>query len=226
MPQHNLTFGFKARYFTSGELTHKTKQIWFVLHGYAQLAEYFIRKFDVLQKQNIYVIAPEGLSRFYLENVQSTRRTSDRVGATWMTKENRLADIENYLTYLNNLFEKVVGKQNHVPVTILGFSQGAATASRWVADGKINFSRLILWSGIFPPDMDFKSGKEILADKETYFVYGKADPFISDVRFAEMNMISEKLGIIPLTISFEGKHEIEDQTLIKLCGASEINQIN
>jgi len=215
MPQHNLSFDFKARYFTIGELTHETRQIWIVLHGYAQLAEYFVRKFDALQEQKVYVIAPEGLSRFYLENVQPSGRSSDRVGATWMTKENRLADIENYLTYLNNLYEKEVGSRNQIPVTILGFSQGAATASRWVTDGKISFSRLILWSGIFPPDMDFKSGKEILAVKETYFVYGKDDPFISDIRFAELSMISEKLGVTPVAVPFDGKHEIDQQTLLK-----------
>lgn len=218
MPQHDLSFKYKARYFTSGELTVETRQIWFVLHGYAQLAEYFIRKFDVFKNQNIYVIAPEGLSRFYLEKGQLTGRANDRVGASWMTRENRLADIENYLTYLNTLFDSTAGRHNQIPMTVLGFSQGAATASRWVTDGKIKFDRLILWSGIFPPDMDFQSGKEILTNKETFFVYGKDDPFINDVRFAEMNMISRELGITPVTISFDGKHEIENQTLLTLSG--------
>jgi hypothetical protein len=44
--QKELTFQFKARYFSSGAVTPTTKHIWFVLHGYGQLAEYFIRKFD------------------------------------------------------------------------------------------------------------------------------------------------------------------------------------
>ena len=43
------------------------------MHGYGQLAEYFIRKFNVLEEQNICVIAPEGFSRFYLENVAVAR---------------------------------------------------------------------------------------------------------------------------------------------------------
>ena len=66
------------------------------------------------------------------------------------------------------------------PLTVFGFSQGAATISRWIADGKIKLSRMILWSGMFPPDMDFVSAKEILKGKEIVFVYGKEDPFLGD----------------------------------------------
>jgi predicted esterase len=215
MQQHDFTINFKARFYTLGNITENTKQIWFVLHGYGQLAGYFIRKFTPLQEQNVFIIAPEGLSRFYLENLQGTSRASDRVGATWMTRENRQVDIENYLHYLNTLFEKQVGSANKIPVTVFGFSQGAATASRWVMDRVVNFNRLILWSGIFPPDMDFELGKEILQHKETFFVYGKSDPYINDDRFKEMNLMSAKLGITPQIISFDGQHEVEEKTLLK-----------
>jgi len=44
--QHQVDFRFKARYFTSGHLTKNTRFIWLVFHGYGQLAEYFIRKFN------------------------------------------------------------------------------------------------------------------------------------------------------------------------------------
>jgi len=216
MQQHDLIFNFKARYYTLGKITEATKQIWFVLHGYGQLARYFIRKFNILEQQNIFVIAPEGLSKFYTDNLQSAGRATDRVGATWMTKENRLTDIENYLQYLNTLYHQQIGPQSKIPVTILGFSQGAATASRWVTDNKIRFNRLILWSGIFPPDMNFESGKETLKNKHTLFVYGKSDPFVNDIRFAEMDLISEKLNITPLRFSFDGKHEIDEKTLLAI----------
>ena len=111
-----------------------------------------------------------------------------------MTKENRTIDIENYLHYLDALFETQIGKENKVPVTFLGFSQGAATASRWAIHRKVGFQRLILWCGIFPPDLDFESGKETLRDKEVWLVYGKSDPFLTDGRFAEMNTIASNTG--------------------------------
>jgi predicted esterase len=131
-----------------------------------------------------------------------------------MTKENRIMDIENYVEYLNILYHREVGSTNTIPVTILGFSQGCATASRWVTDGKIKFQRLILWAGVFPPDMNFEKS-HTLKGKETFLVYGKSDPFINDSRFAEMKSISSTLGIEPALVEFEGRHDIDSKTLLK-----------
>jgi predicted esterase len=216
MDQHEISFQYQGRYFKLGEINSKTKQVWFVLHGYGQLAEYFIRKFAVLQGHNVCVIAPEGLSHFYLENFQSgIGRKNERVGATWMTRENRSIDIRNYLEYLNALYHKEIA-QAIIPVTILGFSQGSATASRWVMNNQIKFQRLILWSGIFPPDMDFENGKELLKQKEVLMVYGKNDPFLTDKRFHEMTNLSQKLSADIKQIVFDGEHDIDQATLLTL----------
>jgi predicted esterase len=187
-----------------------------VLHGYGQLAQYFIKNFQSLTDQGITVIAPEALSRFYLEDVQSRARTgNNRVGATWMTRENRLTDIDNYITFLGGVYSKEV-TDPAIPITVLGFSQGAATASRWVIDGKINFDRLVLWAGVFPPDMNFETGREILQKKKVILAYGTKDPFLNDDRFAEMKTLSQKLNIAAEMIAFDGGHEINQSALLKL----------
>jgi predicted esterase len=216
MQQHEIEFNLKARYYKLGDVNANTKQIWFVLHGYGQLAQYFIRKFAALEQHNICVIAPEGLSRFYLENFEAGKgRKSNRVGATWMTRENREMDIANYIAYLNMIHQKEIGSSN-IPVTIVGFSQGSATASRWALQESLTYNRLILWAGVFPPDMDFDTGKQILQKKEVLMVYGKQDPFLTDERFTEMKVIIEKLGTDIEIITFEGDHDIDQETLIKL----------
>ncbi len=214
--EKELSFAFRARYFKLEPAKGITRQIWFVLHGYGQLAQYFIKNFQSLADQGITVIAPEALSRFYLEDVQSRARTgNNRVGATWMTRENRLADINNYITFLNSVYEQEFADPT-IPVTVLGFSQGAATASRWVIDGVINFDRLVLWAGVFPPDMNFETGNEILRKKKVVLAYGKKDPFLNDERFAEMKTLSQKLNITAETITFDGGHEINQPALLKL----------
>lgn len=216
MKQHELNFTCKARYYKAGDLDAHTRQIWFVIHGYGQLAQYFLRKFNILQQHRICVIAPEGLSRFYLEDVSSRIQSgNNRVGATWMTRENRLMDIDNYIQYLTTLYHAETRDHPSIPVTVLGFSQGAATASRWVTHGSIPFSRLILWAGIFPPDINFESGKALLKDKESFLVYGDQDPFLNDNRFAEMEMLSSKLGIHPTPVTFDGGHDLDEKTLLK-----------
>src|SRR5690349_2972850 len=162
----SVNFNFKARYFKLGEINSQTKSVWFVLHGYGHLAQYFIKKFKPLEGKGVCVIAPEGLSRFYLEDVNTRNQTgNNRVGAAWMTRENRLMDIESYLTFLNAVYKSEIGNRS-LPVTILGFSQGAATASRWAVQSNIRYERLILWSGIFPDDMDFEKSKEVLKTKQ------------------------------------------------------------
>jgi predicted esterase len=215
MHEQHIDYSFKARYYKLGTIDATTRQVWFVLHGYGQLARYFVTKFKALEQEGICVIAPEGLSRFYLEDMQPAGRKNNRVGATWMTQENRLMDIGNYLEYLNTLYHRELQNTN-VPVTVLGFSQGAATASRWVAGGTIPFTRLVLWAGVFPPDMDFDISAKLLQHKQVYLVYGKNDPFLTDTRFAEMHTISQKLNTPVQEITFEGEHELDEKTLLQL----------
>jgi hypothetical protein len=43
--EHQIKIERTARYYTLGELNDNTKTIWFVVHGYGQLSQYFIRKF-------------------------------------------------------------------------------------------------------------------------------------------------------------------------------------
>lgn len=75
-------------------------------------------------------MAPEALNRFYLEGF------AGRVGATWMTKEERLQEIDDYVNYLNQLYKTILANTDtsEITVNILGFSQGVATVCRWIAN--------------------------------------------------------------------------------------------
>lgn len=217
MQELSIEFTYTGRYFKIGEIGPETRAVWFVIHGYGQLAQYFLRKFNTLEQHQIFVIAPEGLSHYYLEDAASRSKTGNtRVGASWMTRENRLRDIENYLTYLNTVFAREIGTRKDLDITLLGFSQGAATASRWALSDSIYFRRLILWAGILPPDMDFEKGKQLLQAKTVNVVYGKNDPFLNESRFGEMKSLAEKLEISPGEIVFDGAHEIHEATLLTL----------
>jgi predicted esterase len=137
------------------------------------------------------------------------------VGATWMTQENRLMDIENYITYLNFIHKKEIG-QRHVKTTLLGFSQGAATLMRWAMNNQVQFDRLILWAGLFPPDIDFTKGAELLKGKEVIEVLGKQDEFITADRIQEMMKLNRQLNIDPVILEFDGKHELKEEVLLKI----------
>jgi predicted esterase len=211
MEEKSIKFNFESRYFQIGELSGNTEHLIFVLHGYGQQAKYFLRKFEILNNGKNCIIAPEGLSKFYLEGF------SGRVGATWMTKENRMVDIKNYLAYLDSLLQEIKASiSSHTKISIIGFSQGSATASRWIDSSTFIFDQLILWAGVFPPDVDFEKANEKLRDLKIYYVYGTEDPFITQERLNEMKDLTNKLNVYPDVITFEGNHDINKEVLTQL----------
>src|SRR5439155_683249 len=126
MHEHHLSVSRTARYFTLGERSAAEAEVGFACHGYGQLAARFLEKLRVLDDGTRYLVAPEGLSRFYL----SESPTERRVGASWMTREDRLAEIADYVQYLDAVYQEVFGLLDRSQVTVhaLGFSQGVATA--------------------------------------------------------------------------------------------------
>ena len=211
MYSHFLDFSYKARYFKLGEINQQTQWVWFVCHGYGQLAEYFLKKFKVLDNGRHCIIAPEGLSRFYMNGFQG------RVGATWMTKEDRLVDILNYVNFLNSLYESELGEFENpgFKISLLGFSQGTATICRWALAKSITFHRLILWAGLFPPDLNFDLGKTKFTDKEVWLIYGDQDQFLTSERLLSQKEMALKLDVEPQQFVFSGGHEIDENTLKK-----------
>jgi predicted esterase len=201
-----------ARYFTLGSLTPTTKHIWFVCHGYGQLANYFLKKFEIIEDEQTFIIAPEALNRFYLQGF------TGRIGATWMTREERLSEIEDYVQYLNQLYSAVLSDINksNIMINILGFSQGVATVCRWLASRQVKADNLILWAGQLPADMDIGLTRETLSQTTMYVIYGTKDEFLKDINPHEYIGTFTIAGFAPHIISFRGTHEIHQQTLIKL----------
>ncbi|WP_303311342.1 alpha/beta hydrolase [Hymenobacter sp. BT730] len=211
--ERRLTVTRSARYFQAGALSENTRHLWVVCHGYGQLGAYFIRHFTALTDADptLVVIAPEGLSRFYLEG------TSGRIGASWMTREDRTAEIADYVSYLNQLAETVLVEcATDVRITILGFSQGAATVSRWLAHASFRPYRLVLWAGAFPPDVDFTVASHLAQRVPITLVCGTQDEFISATDLQTQQVFLQKLGANPEIIPFEGKHELNAAVLRQL----------
>ena len=211
--EHHLPVSRTARYYTLGAAGPGTRQVWVVCHGYGQLASRFLEKLRVLDDGTRYLVAPEGLSRFYL----SESPTERRVGASWMTREDRLAEIEDYVQYLDAVYQDVFGSLDRSQVTVhaLGFSQGAATVSRWTGLGRAKVDRVTLWGGEFPPDLDLALATvaDRLRAARLSLVYGRADQFITSKVVAG---ITERLQAheIPIReIPFDGAHELNDSVL-------------
>ena len=205
MQEHHFSTSRSARYYTLGSPEHAA-DLWFVCHGYGQLASRFLERFRPIEAERRCILAPEGLSRFYLTESPIERR----VGASWMTREDRLHEIDDYVRFLDGVYAEVVPR--NARVTALGFSQGTATACRWTALGSSRVDRLIVWGGEVPPDLDLKR----LGVPSLTLVYGTRDEFFTPKIIAATETRLREHKIAYELVPFEGGHEVDELTLRRL----------
>ena len=211
---HHLTTIRTARYCTLGPGAAEAREVWFVLHGYGQLAGRFLRHFEPLDDGTRHLVAPEGLSRFYIDGGGGR---DDKVGAAWMTREDRLTDIADYVRYLDTLYAAVLqGRGSAGGVCVLGFSQGTATAARWLSQGSARADRLILYGGEVPPDLDLAAARERWESTALTLVAGSGDPYITPKILARDEARLREHSIDYRVERFEGGHELVPEVLRRI----------
>ncbi len=210
--EHHIETTKTARFYTLGSFSDTPKHLWIVAHGYMQLGSDFIKIFEPIADSDTLIVSPEGLSRFY------TRGFGGNIGASWMTKEDRLSEISDYVFYLDNVFAKVISALDFPAkrVTLLGFSQGCPTLMRWAALGNINPDEVVLWCGDAPTDLDYTQYSNKMQNKTTWFVCGNNDTIIPKTTHEmSLKLLTDK-GLQTDTIFFEGGHEVPSNTLKEL----------
>jgi predicted esterase len=186
-----------------------------VLHGYGQLAARFIRHFAPLADGTRLIVAPEALSRFYLEHPARTSSAHARIGASWMTREDREAEIADQVEYLDAVCDAVLASLGDATpgVHVLGFSQGVATATRWLAHGRTRASHVILWSGRIPADLFPLPADNPLRAARIDVVTGADDPLATPEVLDEQRELVSRNGLIVTSHRHAGGHRIDGATL-------------
>ncbi len=196
-----------------------TRSLWICLHGYRQLAPWFLRRFRILDDGTRRIVAPEALNRFYVGDPDGRHGADARVGATWMTREDREAEIADYTRYLEAVLdaESAGGvvtsdapRSSAVPrrpVVVLGFSQGAHTAARWMHRSRHDVRAVVLWGEGLPHDTtpDDLRG----APRRWVLVRGEADPTRSAEREAEDGLRLDAAGAEWEVRMHPGGHRID-----------------
>lgn len=211
MKESHLLVTKTARYYTLGELNIHTTHVWFLLHGFGQMAAPFLKLFEPLARENTFFIAPEALNRFYLQG------SSGNVGATWMTKEDRLNEIKDYINYLNEIYELLELEQfPETRITALGFSQGASTVTRWANATPHRIDDVIVYAGEVGAEVLPLHQHSPLKRSNNYFIYGTHDEVFPYEVFFKMKTMYAEMNFTE--IEFEGGHEIKPEVLLKLIG--------
>lgn len=202
-----MTVARRARWFERGP--REANEIWLVLHGYGQLARPFLDSCRTLAREERLLIAPEALSRFYLRGGRGP------IGASWMTREERESEIEDYVEYLDALLEHLApAGARAVQISVLGFSQGVATAWRWAARTQRPPLRLIALGGGVPTELDLSAPR--LRELEVVLATGEHDESFTPQQAAADRTRLETAGVrCELRLHARG-HEIDRELLAQL----------
>jgi len=221
--QRHLKVPRSARYAIMGSLEAELTEVWIVCHGHGQLARRFLYRFLPLERPDRLFIAPEALSRYYLSPPQGGPHPADApVGASWMTVEDRELEMQDYVGYLDLLYDEIfsIVDRAKVRLWVLGFSQGTATAARWVARGKVDPDRVVLYSGLLPSELDMEHAARLAKRSPLTIVLGTNDEFAKPELIATQETRLRHLGVAHTIIRFEGGHEITPDVLMRLTEAT------
>jgi predicted esterase len=220
MNHHHLPITRHARYFTLGPGIGPVHELWYVLHGYGQLAQYFLRSFAPIDNGNRLIVAPEALSRFYLDAATAGLH-AERVGASWMTREDREQEIADYVAYLDGLDAHVCeGLGGRAPVTrVLGFSQGAATGTRWVLGGRVPADELILWGGAMANEVNLDAPPDLLRRLRVTLVVGSEDRMLDRDLVTRQAAGLQTLGPRHRLVEYGGGHRVDPEVLAQLAAS-------
>jgi dienelactone hydrolase len=212
MQEHRVSTPRTARVQSLGDVDG-ARELWIVIHGYGQLAADFLAPFKAIAGSDRAVLAPEALNRFYRESAGAAGHAGRPVGATWMTREDRDAEIADYVAYLDNVATQFARGR---PLTVLGFSQGVSTLMRWVTAGRTSVDRVIAWAGELPADVDLVRHRDRLPPDGLDVVIGSVDEYAT---WINLDAVKERLRAaeIPQRMHlFDGGHRLDRSTLLAL----------
>jgi predicted esterase len=169
-------------------------------HGYAQSPDETLTDVRKIPGTGAWTVASvQGLHRFY-------NRNSDKVIASWMTRQDRDDAIADNVAYVDRAID-AVGAAG--PIVFVGFSQGASMAYRAAVLGSHRAAGVIALGGDIPPEV--KSG-EILrpwpavligaGERDTWFTPAKAE---ADAAFLAAQQVPHEV------VRFTGAHEWTDE---------------
>lgn len=216
---HELIVRRTARYYTLGPTHGFPRELWIVCHGYGELARRFLAQFAPLDDGTRLIVAPEALSRFYLDSMSKRRhQTAPRIGASWMTKEARETEIDDYVAYLDQLAAEM---RHHLSgagprIVVLGFSQGVATVCRWMGASVMRADQIVLWGGTIPPEIDVADWSTRLHGAALSLVAGDSDEIVTADSVAAEGERLSTAGVAFTLHRHAGGHTIDSAALVGL----------
>jgi predicted esterase len=226
---HRLTVARTARYATVGAAPADADWLWVAFHGYAHRAADFVAPFVDAVPDHVRVVAPEGLSRFYLEMPRPDGGHLARTGASWLTRDDREHELADALAMLQAVVARehatIVSARGARPqLGVLGFSQGVALSQRWAVAMRqnpslgpdVHLARHVLWAGGLAHDVPDDRLRAAWHGTVVTAVWGSRDRFATESAQAAAARRLEAIGVVPERRTFDGGHRLDTPLLAAL----------
>lgn len=134
-------------------------------HGYGESAEDQLSRLIALPGSGHWtVLSIQGLHRFY-------ERRTNRIVASWMTRQDRELAITDNRTYVSGVLDQVLSGSRPDRIVFTGFSQGVAMAFRAAATSNAPERHVVAVGGDVPPEL----GEHELAGLSSVVILRGAD---------------------------------------------------
>jgi dienelactone hydrolase len=224
MEERRIATTRTARYYTLG--SGPVQEVWVVCHGYGQLARYFLRHFEAVAAPGRLIVAPEALSRFYMDDADGGG-TYRRVGASWMTRDAREDEIADYTRWLDTAYADALSRGPHPPpraagrAGVLPGDRHRLPLARRQPDAPAPPLRPPRALGRHPPGRPRpRSAHRAWLSGRLTLVVGDRDPFATPERMATLEARLRDHGIAYAVERYEGGHRLDASTLRRIAEES------
>jgi predicted esterase len=151
-----------------------------------------------------------------------------------MTREDRLHEIDDYVRYLDRVFDDALAdvldaaSRSHaggatnaadaagarVAIVALGFSQGAATVARWAARTAYRLDHVILWGAPLPPELE--PAPDLFGSARLTIAAGTRDRFLNEERMSREEERMRRGGLDFDMYRYDAGHRIDALALTRL----------
>jgi len=168
-------------------------------HGYAESAETELARLQSIPGCDAWTtVSVQGLHRFY-------ERRTDKVVASWMTRQDREVAIADNVAYVAAIIESEwTSARATGGVVYAGFSQGVAMSFRAAIKSARPVLGLIAAGGDVPPEID--SG-QLTGIGHLLLCRGTQDQWYTDEKFTQDRTRLREAGVSLTALEFDGGHE-------------------
>jgi predicted esterase len=145
-------------------------------HGYAEEAETQLERLRAIAESARWLcVSIQALHRFY-------ERRTNRVVASWMTRQDRELAIADNAVWVTRCIDAVAAEWPALPkVVFAGFSQGVGMAFRAAVNAAPRVAGVIAVGGDIPPEIEPVALKQVSA---ALIARGTSDDWYSEAQFA------------------------------------------